>query len=166
MTPGLPYASLGETLVTLVEPWKERYGDSVALSTTITALHLVAMLLAGGLAVAMDRAVLRLDPRDDAARARVLDEVAAVHPPVIAGLVVMALTGMAMAAADLETYLASPIYWLKLSAVFALLANGALLVRAERQGGGAWGRVRRHAVLSVLLWVATAVIGTVLTNAA
>ena len=42
------------------------------------------------------------------------------------------ISGVLLLAADLETYLASTIFWSKMALVGALLVNGAFLVRVER----------------------------------
>jgi hypothetical protein len=60
----------------------------------------------------------------------------------VVGLGIVALdrgVAAALLAADLETYLASRIFWSKMALVGALLVNGAFLVRVERlalSGGG------------------------------
>jgi hypothetical protein len=86
------------------------------------------------------------------------------------------VSGVALAAADVETFAASPIFWLKLGVVALLLLNGAVLARTERtlrrmepdEPGRArlWHRLRLATYLSVGLWTGTVVIGTVLVNAA
>jgi hypothetical protein len=87
------------------------------------------------------------------------------------------VSGVLLALADVETFLPSWIFWLKLALVAALLANGALLMRAERalrEDVNAptsaddetilWSRIRTRAISSVLLWTATAIAGLVLSN--
>jgi hypothetical protein len=44
----------------------------------------------------------------------------------------MAFTGALMAAVDLDTFLQSRLYWIKMASVASLLTDGALLVAAER----------------------------------
>lgn len=112
----------------------------------------------------------------DPARARLLEELSAAHRPVLAGLAVTAVSGLLLLAADLETYLASPVYWVKMGLVVLLLANGALLARTERAlampeldagaAAASWRRLRRSAHASRLLWLLILFAGVALVNVA
>jgi len=108
-----------------------------------------------------------------------LREVADVHSAVLIGLVVLFVSGVLLAASDVETFLPSPYFWVKLSLVALLLINGAFLTTTERalraraasedvtvDEGPLWSRVRTQAITSVTLWTATAVAGIVLSNVA
>ena len=53
-----------------VEPWRRLYAQSPLLSTVVLFGHLGGLLAAGGLAVAAERATLRLDPGDESERRR------------------------------------------------------------------------------------------------
>jgi hypothetical protein len=136
-----------EQLAALFAPWQSLYSDSAVVSTTITSLHIVSMLIGGGLAIAADRTTLR-------GRA---DDIKDVHRIVLLALVVMFISGVLMAAADFEAFAASKIFWLKLALVLFLVINGAMLQRKT-------ARRRFHARASQLLWTATAIVGVVLTN--
>jgi len=167
-------------LLTLVAPWQRLYADSRTVETTVTFVHLSALLFGGGLAIAADRRTLRLDP-ERGPLAALLAELGGVHRPVVIALGVLFLSGLAMAAADLETFLASPVFGAKLLLVALLVANGGLLLRTERGltalvGSGdapltsparrLWRRLRLTARLSQVLWVALVLAGTLLVNAA
>lgn len=165
-------------------PWQSLYSDSKAVDTVVTSVHLVAMLFGGGYAVAADRAVLRARPTGPSDARRLLEEMHALHVPVVAALVVLSISGVAMAAADIATFIASPIFAAKLAVVVLLLGNGLLLLRAERalsrvaagapatdeatrlQHAALWRRLRLTAWASVSLWTAALVTGVMLTNAA
>jgi uncharacterized membrane protein len=163
------------------ETWNSLYSHSKVISTSVTTLHVGAMFLGGGLAIAADRTTLRVAANRPGERARQLAEVADVHRPVLIGIVLLFVTGVAMTLADLENFLTSPVFWIKIALVTLLLINGALLQRTEStlrrtaENGPAdtttvappaqWQRMRRFSVLSVVLWIATFLAGSILTNA-
>lgn len=172
-------ASVVETLAGLAEPWKSFYDDSTVASIVVVFLHLAALLVGGGFALAADRATLRAAAggRDD--RDRQLAHLALVHRSVVAALGLAFVTGALLFLADVETYAVSVVYWVKMGLVALLLLNGYLMKRHEDvlrrvgtsgTGGGddaaAWGRLRLGAVLSGVLWLATLLLGVTLTNAA
>ena len=115
------------------ESWNSLYSHSKVISTTVTTIHVGAMFLGGGLAVAADRTTLRVAASRPEERARQLGEVADVHRPVLIGIVVLFITGIAMMLADLENFLTSPVFWTKIVLVTLLLINGALLQRTDRR---------------------------------
>jgi hypothetical protein len=171
---------LVQQLARAFAPWQSMYSNSTAVSTTVTAAHLLALMFGGGLAVAADRATLRVGRTAYDQQAHQLGELKAVHPPVLAALVVLFVTGALLAAADFETFVTSPLFWLKLGLVALLVVNGIVLSGTEsalrreyNAGDGAlertprlWRRLRVNARLSLALWTATLVAGAVLTNAA
>jgi hypothetical protein len=162
------------TLVQALAPWKSLYGDSKTVASLVTGVHLVGLLFGGGLAVAADRSTLRALRRPPEERAETLRELHAVHRPVLAALTVLFVSGVALAAADVETFIASPVFWAKLGIVGLLLANGAVLERTERalrdeaheRAPLLWRRLGLSTRVSLALWTATVVMGTVLVNAA
>jgi len=178
-----PAASEGlvARLAELMAPWQSLYADSAAVSSAVLFAHLGALLLGGGLAVAADRATLRLgvpgidgDDRD-ADRARHAAELRALHRPVIVALLVMLGSGALLLLADVEGLVASPVLYVKLVLVALLLGNGARLAAAERAVNGAaagdgravtegWRRLRAASVASLVLWIATVLAGVVLSN--
>jgi hypothetical protein len=162
------------TLAQVLEPWKSLYGDSKTVASVVTGLHLVGLLFGGGLAVAADRSTLRALRRPAEERRAMLRELRAVHRPVLIALALLFASGVALAAADIETFLESPIFWAKLAIVALLLANGAALALTEQAlgrdaGEGAprlWRRLALTTRLSLALWTAAVLAGTVLVNAA
>jgi uncharacterized membrane protein len=152
-------------------PWQGLYSDSTWLPTVVTALHLIGMLVGGGLAIAADRATLRITQEQPGERERHLGELNAIHRPVLIAMALLFLTGVLMVASDVETFLGSPILWIKLGLVTLLVLNGVVLERTEtalRKGTekASWGKLRIAAICSIGLWIATLVAGTVLVNAA
>jgi len=162
-----------EALANLVAPWAKFYSHSKVASTIVTFLHIAPIVVGGGLAIALDRAALRLARDDAAERQRHLRELGSVHGIVLASLALSLLSGIAMLASDLDTFLPSWVFWLKMALIVALLANGAYMTRLERvlggPGGGSadqWGRLRGIAITSLVLWLAITFAGVVLTNIA
>lgn len=167
-----------EFLVRLFAPWQTAYSGSKVLATIVTGLHLLSMLVGGGFAIAADRMTLRLAQDEPAVRARHLVELRDLHLPVTFSLVVLFVTGVALTAADIETFTKSPVFWIKLALVVALVYNGYVLWQNEgalRDTGGEletpkaqhhWHMLVVTAIASLVLWIATLVVGVVLVNAA
>ena len=166
-----------DQVVAWFEPWNRLFGHSKLISGAVLGSHIMALFLGGGLAVAADRMTLRLSASDAAERGRQLREVKEVHPLVLLATVLLFVTGVLLATADVETFLPSPIFWIKLVLVALLVVNGAWLTQTERRltaraddgspiGNQEWARVRLFSLFSVVLWTATAVVGIVLSNAA
>lgn len=159
-------------IIDAVAPWKDLYGNSPVVSTTVTTLHVVALLFGGGFALAADRSTLRALRGNGEDRQRQLAELHAVHRPVLIALTVLFVSGVALALADLETFLGSPTFWIKLSLVALLLANGAVLARSEARllradaprdtTAPLWRRLRASTFASITLWTLTTIAGTAL----
>ena len=159
------------SIESLFSPWQELYSDSTVISTTVTALHLIGMLIGGGLAIAADRVTLRIAGEQTGERERHLGELNAIHRPVLFALSLLFITGLLMIASDVSTFLISPVLWVKLGLVALLVINGVVLERAETSlrstsGGGSWDKLRFSARCSIALWIATLIAGTVLVSAA
>lgn len=156
-------------------PWQQAYSDSTALSTSVTAVHLLAMLFGGGLAIAADRTTLKLRAENADQRRQHLVDLNAVHRPVLIALSFQFLSGLAMLASDIKTFVASPVLWIKLGLVALLLINGVVLQRTESAlrrsedgtaPAGLWSRLNFNAICSLILWSATLVAGITLVNTA
>lgn len=169
-----------DRLVHLAAPWQAMYGSSKVLPSVVTTVHLVALLLGGGLAVAADRTTLRVGRRGKTDEAIQLAELQAVHRPVVVALAVLFVSGVLLTAADLETYIAAPLFWIKLGLVALLLANGLVLERTEdrlrallarhvvptERVGQLWRRLRIASMVSLSLWTGTLIAGALLVNVA
>lgn len=169
---------VAQRLAQTLEPWQSLFSNSKVLPTVVTAIHLLALLFGGGLAVAADRATLHALRGDVEVRRRALSAMESTHRPVLIALAVLFISGVMLAAADVKTFLTTPVFYIKLALVALLLVNGAVLTttewaltRATRAGSAAstaslpWGRLRVASWASLFLWTATLVAGVALTNA-
>jgi hypothetical protein len=145
----------------LCENWSVIYSDSSFLRTLITFAHIAGLVVSGGYALSEDRAILSKTRAHETAQR-------SPHGIVIGGLAIVFASGLLLVAANLDSYLVSRAFWIKMLFVALLLANGAALVRAERAipagGERAWTRLRRAAWLSVGLWTTTILAGAALPN--
>lgn len=166
-----------QELARVFEPWNSLYANSAIVSTTVTALHIVTLVVSGGLAIAADRSTLRALRKPAAERMHQLRELRAVHRPVLVWLSLLMISGALLAAADVKTFATSIVFWVKMGIVALLLVNGALLFRAERRLAESlelgfaspersWRRLGLFARVSLSLWIVITVLGVVLTNAA
>ena len=116
----------------------------------------------------VDRSTLAAARRDDGAQAAQLAAIRNAHRVVIAGLAILFATGLLLFAADVDTFLSSKMFWMKMGLVALLLANGAMMRvaqhRAERGSSAAWTRLRSTAAFSLVLWFLTVLAGAALPN--
>ena len=138
----------------LVARWAHFYGQTRAVSATVTYVHLVGILAGGGVAIATDVAALRLSPGRVADWPAELDRLAAVHL-----WVVLLLT-------QLDTFASSGVFWTKMGLVALLIGNGYARLRCEialRQGTVArWSWFRRTSIASLALWFVILLFGALL----
>jgi hypothetical protein len=148
----------------LLARWAHLYGHT-SVSATVTYLHLVGILVGGGVAVAADRASLRLSPATPD-WSQELTRLAGVHRRVVAGLALIFASGLMMMFAKLDSIAASVVFWTKMGLIALLLGNGYVRMRAEnalRQGlAPGWDRFRRTSVASLVLWLVILLAGTLL----
>lgn len=162
--------AVAQTLIDVAKPWADLYADSSLVKAIVVFLHLGGLLVAGGFALAADRATLQLGRLDESARLEFVHELGETHRPVLAGLAVVVLAGLLMLAADLETLLPSVVFWIKMGGFVLLLLNGLTLQRAERmlRGGAAphtaWRSLHWAAVRSAGLWFTVLFLGTLLAS--
>ena len=155
-------------LARLAEPWNALYSDNKVVSSAVVFLHLVPLLLAGGAALSADRATLRAARGTAEDRARQLRDLSRIHALVLGGLALSFVSGVLLFLADVDEFLSSPFFWIKLAFVGLLLLNGFMMTRTEKSlaSGGdetpLWARLRTIAVLSQFLWITTTLVGVVL----
>lgn len=162
-----------QLLVDLADPWAKVYSHSSVIATIVGFLHVAPIVVGGGLAIALDRWTLRLRHDEPGARTRHLVEMAHAHRVVLGALALSLVSGLALFAADLETYYGSWIFWLKMGFIVLLLVNGARMTRTERalRVGGAnadaeWRRLHTAALTSLALWLTITLAGVALMNLA
>ena len=153
----------------LVDSWASLYATSPALKSTLAFFHVGALVAGGGAAIAADRATLRAMRRGRDALDRELEHLHHVHRFVIVGLTLVIASGVLLMLADLDAYLASTVFWIKMALVTTLLANGLLVVRGGRRTHaghpGGPGLLRVAAIASLALWFGTTLLGAILPNA-
>ena len=159
-----------EALAHFAEPWASAYGNSKLLMNGVMFGHVGGFLIAGGLAIAADRAVIRATSAGPDARRVHLSEFHAVHAPVLVGLAVTFATGLLLFLADVETFATAPVFWIKMGFLALLLLTGSGLRKAAHRldAGEApdreWQALRRSAAASTLLWLVAVLTGVMLVN--
>jgi len=155
-------------LLDLAATWGSVYANHGALRTVVIFAHVGSLIVGGGAAIAADRATLGAPRIDLAARGAQLDALQNTHRLVVFSLALVVISGIGMFAADVDTFLYSRVFWIKMTVVALLLANGALLYRAEtraRSGdAAAWKILHGTAIASVALWLAATLAGVALLN--
>jgi uncharacterized membrane protein len=154
----------------LISGWSAFYGDHEIVSVGVTFLHLAAVVVGGGAAIAADRAVWRAMREGVEARDACLQRLAAVHPTAAAALIVTGITGVLMFGADLETFLYSNLFWAKMAVLAVLVTNGAWIVSLERRimprPAAGWRLLAIASMASMVLWLVLLLLGTWLPVAA
>ena len=157
-----------EFLIHASEGWSRFYSDSKMVSTGVMYVHLAGLLLGGGAAVAADRETLKAAGEADPVRADHLVFLGTVHAIALTGLAMLAVSGVLMLLADLETFWDTRVFWIKMSLVALLLANGAVMQQAERRArtlpATAWRQLKLTSVVSLVLWFAVLLAGTILAS--
>jgi hypothetical protein len=163
-----------QTLEHLLAPWQSTFSNSKPIATAVIFVHLGALLFGGGIAVATDRMMLRARHRPPGELAHSLRQLHAAHRPVLTSVALLFVSGLLMVTADIETFAKSPVYWIKMALVLLLLANGIVLTTTETElrrtpdvslAATLWKRLLRSARVSIVLWTAVVLAGTILVNA-
>jgi hypothetical protein len=152
----------------LASSWASVYSNSAATRTAIGFAHVGGLVISGGTALSADRAVLRAGRAGHAMRERQAADLATTHRIVVAALAVVVASGVLLMLSDLDTYLVSKTFWIKMAAIAALGVNGALMMaigrRIERGHDGSWTALRAAAMTSMTLWLVTTLLGAALPN--
>jgi uncharacterized membrane protein len=169
-----------EALANFVQPWAKFHNHSRIAATAVTFLHVAPIVVGGGFGIFLDRATLRLKHDDPYAGERHLLELRAVHPYVTSALALSIASGIALLAADLDTFLGSWVFWLKMGLIVLLLTNGLFMTRLEKalqrvseesasdvsalRATTLWDRLRLVAIFSLVLWLTITLAGVTLVN--
>ena len=152
----------------LLESWSSLYANHSALRTGIEFMHIGGLVAGGGCAITADLATITAARESSATQTTQLQLLKRTHRIVVLGLVALVISGLLLFAADIETFLYSRIFWLKMGLMVLLLINGALLLLGERQvkrgAPRAWARLHYTAVASLVLWFLTTLAGAALPN--
>ena len=168
----LPATAAVSGLASLVQPWASFYADHPWLQTTVLFAHLAAIFLGGGFAMATDRdTFIAVRAARLSGQIRHLGRLRTIHKPVILGLVLALASGFLLFAADIDHFSGSPVFWVKMTLLAALLANGYLLKRTEetlntgkQDSAALWGRLWKISAASMALWLAVILAGTLLAS--
>lgn len=164
---------MGATFGNVATWWSAYYADHQMVSLAIRFLHLAALMIGGGTALAIDRVVLAsARARTDDRRRAAFIALRGSHRVVVPALAVVTVSGILMTAADWTTFETSRLFWIKMVTFALLVLNGAALVSAERalaKSGdlaGRWRWLVTASGTSCLLWLLVLWIGEWLTIAA
>lgn len=157
--------------IRLTAPWAALYNNHPLVQSGVVFAHISGLMVGGGAAVAADRAALRARHADADGQRRHVEHLRLVHRTVLAALAVVVVSGVLLFAADIETFVASPVFWVKMVLVALLAVNGWVLTRTgqklETTGVAAtagWRRLTTTSVLSLCLWFLIILIGAVLVS--
>jgi len=156
-------------LADLADTWSSIYSGSAVIKSAVGFAHVGALLAGGGMAIAADRATLAAHKFGGDAMRREVDRLGGVHGIVLASIAIILISGFLLMLADLDAYLASSAFWIKMALVAALLVNGGVLRHTGRVAAAGDARAHRAlataARVSVGLWFVTTLAGAVLPNA-
>jgi uncharacterized membrane protein len=150
-----------------VEAWASLYANSSTTRTLLGFAHVAGLIVGGGSAIAADRGVLRAVRQAPSELSAQLTAIGNAHSLVVGSLIVVMASGLMLAAADTETFLHAPLFWIKMALVALLLVNGAFMRLAERAASAArpqWRPLAIAAAASLTLWLLTTLAGAALPN--
>jgi len=150
------------------EAWNSIYSNHALLRTAVNFIHVGGLMLGGGCAITADLATIEAVREGPIGRSSQLHVLKRTHTIVVTGIAALAVSGLLLVASDVDTFLHSRIFWLKMGLMALLLLNGVLMLLGERRvlrgDTRAWKRLHRVAVSSLLLWFLTTLAGAALTN--
>jgi hypothetical protein len=161
-----------QDVVRLAAPWADLYSNHPVVQSAVVFGHISGLMVGGGAAFAADRSALKARRADAAERRKHLEQLRGVHTTVLVSLVIVVTSGVLLFAADLETFVASPVFWIKMVLVLALAINGYVIMRTGRRlqqpdapTEKGWKRLATTSMLSLVLWLVVVLTGAILVNA-
>lgn len=152
--------------------WSAYYADHQMVSLAIRYVHLAALMVGGGTALAIDRVVIgSARHKTDERRRAAFTALRGSHRVVVPALVIVTISGVLMTAADWTTFEVSTLFWTKMGLFALLMLNGVALVAAERAYArdgdlALWRRLVAASATSCALWLIVLWVGEWLTTAA
>jgi hypothetical protein len=167
---GLESSVLIRDLVGLTAGWRSLYSHSASVETSLVGTHVLSTVVAGGLALAHDRGTLRARRWTTAIQEHHLSELHLVHRTIVIALAICMLSGVALFASDVRTYVVSVPYWIKMGLIVLLFGNALIMTVAERDlrvdvgavATAAWTRIRASSMASAFLWLSIVFVSVVL----
>ena len=150
-----------------LENWTSFYSNHAVVRTLLGFLHIGGLVIGGGSAIWADRTTLLASRQGASQRVAQLQALRGTHRIVLGSLTAVTASGLLLLAADSDALLHSIFFWVKMGLIAGLLANGALLTRAEREAESdvqGWQMLRVTPTISVALWTATTLAGAALPN--
>jgi uncharacterized membrane protein len=149
--------------------WPAFYASHAVVRTVVSFVHVATLIVTGGAAIAIDRATLRASLADDLTRLGHLRTLEASHGAIARGLLLVLASGAALFLAHTGAFVHSGLFWLKMSLVALLVANGAQIRRAGARAAReddepSWHALRLAACGSLALWLLTTLAGAALPN--
>jgi hypothetical protein len=155
-------------LASLLDTWSSFYSNHAALKSVIEFVHIGGLMLGGGCAITADLATIEAVREGPIGRTSQFHVLKRTHVIVVVGLAALFVSGLLLFAADLETFVHSRVFWLKMVLLVMLLANGVVMLVAERRvrrgDVRAWRHLHTVAVSSLVLWFVTTLAGAALSN--
>jgi uncharacterized membrane protein len=150
------------------ETWNSIYSNHALLRTAVNFIHVGGLMLGGGCAITADLATIEAVREGPIGRSSQLHVLKRTHTIVVVGIAALVVSGLLLFAADVDTFLHSWIFWVKMGLMGTLLINGVAMLIGEqrvlRGDMGAWARLHTVAVSSLLLWFLTTFVGAALSN--
>jgi hypothetical protein len=150
--------------------WSELYRGNDVVQLLAGLGHILTIVYAGRHALEGDRAALRAERRPAAQRDALLRSIGTQHRPVLIGLSLALLTGLAQLLAQLDYLPRSPWFWAKMAGLVMLLANGRIIMntaaqlRSNPDQPSRWRALRAGASRSLVLWSSLVLLGLLLTT--
>jgi hypothetical protein len=155
-------------LASLLDTWSSFYSNHAALKTAIEFIHIGGLMIGGGCAITADLATIEAVREGPIGRSSQFHVLKRTHTIVVIGLAALFVSGLLLFAADVDTFVHSSIFWLKMALLVMLLANGGAMLAGERRvrrgDVRAWRYLHTVAVSSLALWFLTTLAGAALSN--